>query len=938
GLCLFDQEMRFVRLNPTLAAINGLPIEDHIGQPVQDLFPDFYETVHDYFQQVLTTNNSVTFEISGTTPAQPKIKRTWLASYYPVMLGSQQRGVGAIITDITEQKQIQAELAESKALVQQIAEASPAVLSLFELPSGKTTYINSAIETLLGYTPEEIYQDGHEILPRHVHPDDMAEVLAHFAALSQAQVGEILGYEYRALHKDGSWHWIYQRNVVFSRDDTGAVQQVLGVGSDITELVQTQEALQHNAMLLRTALNSTPIVLFTQDLDLRYTWIHNPIPGFRMEDMLGHHDRDFLSANEAAELTRLKQHVLDTGETRYFEFELQTGGPPRIFDLTFAPQHNSEAEIVGLTGVGIDITRTKQIESQLQRVSTKQPQATQVAVQLGDWDYTLNTSQMTWSDEVFTITGFNPQESVPSVEDVFCQVYSEDRPQLVSLANQLYQIQTPFSLDFRIHSQLDDSIKFLNILCRPRFDDAGNLVGLYGTVMDITAQKQSETSLEQQAFFDPLTQLPNRHFFLEHLKLFIRRVSRDTAYQFAVLYLDLDDFKAVNDTLGHSAGDQLLVEVAQRLENALRPGDIVSRLGGDEFAILLEQTSQLEQTTDIGLRIQGALSVPISLPSTQVSMTTSIGIAFYSPEDPWDSQTSILENADIAMYLAKRQGPGNIQIFDPSMRTERVEQIELKTSLRQAIRHQEFVLYYQPLVYLPERRLAGFEVLVRWQHPQRGLLTPFRFLPLVQSSRLLITLESWILEQACYQLSQWAAQFDLEPSFRFHINISPEFMTHDNFLNSLRIILNETAVKPQQICLEITENAFVGYGKAVDERIKGLKQLGVHIALDDFGTGFSSLSYLHRFPIDVIKIDQSFIRSLDLDPSLQRITQGIVNLAESLNLCTVAEGIETLPQLQLLQTLPCHYGQGYLFSRPLPATAAEQQLREPASVGWELLQ
>ncbi|MBE9112543.1 EAL domain-containing protein [Nodosilinea sp. LEGE 07298] len=929
GLCLLDQEMRFVKVNPTLAAINGLSIEAHIGQPVPEILPDFYETVRDYFQQVLTTNSPVTFEISGTTPAQPSVERTWLASYYPVMLGSQRRGVGAIITDITEQKQIQSNLVESKALVQQIAEASPAILALFELPSGKTTYINSAIETLLGYTPDEIYQDGEEILALHIHPKDMAKVQAHFTALTQAPIGEILGYEYRVCHKDGSWHWIYQRNVVFNRDATGAVQQVLGVGTDITELVQTQEELQHNEMLLRTTLESTPIVLFTQDLDLCYTWIHNPVPGFRMEDMLGHSDRDFLAAAEAEELIQLKQHVLDTGETRYYEFELRTGGPPRVFDLTFAPQRNFEGEIVGLTGVGIDITRTKHIENQLQRVSTKQPQSTQVVVQLGDWDYTLNTGQMSWSDEVFAITGFNPQESVPSVGDVFCQVYSEDRPQLVSLANQLYQIQTSFSLDFRIHSQLDDSIKFVNVLCRPRFDHAENLIGLYGTVMDITDQKQSETSLEQQAFFDFLTQLPNRHFFLEHLKLFIRRVSRDTTYQFTVLYLDLDDFKAVNDTLGHSAGDQVLIEVARRLEDALRPGDIVSRLGGDEFAILLEKTSQLEQAMDIALRIQGALSVPISLPTTQVSTTTSIGIAFYSPEDPWDSQTSILENADIAMYLAKRQGPGNIQVFDPGMRTERIEQVELKISLRQALRCQEFVLYYQPIVNLSDRKLVGFEVLVRWQHPQHGLLTPFKFLPLMQSSRLMIRLESWILEQACHQLSQWAAQFDIDPSFRFHINISPEFMIHDDFLNNLKIIFNETAVKPQQICLEITENVFVGYGKAVDECIKGLKQLGVHIALDDFGTGFSSLSYLHRFPIDVIKIDQSFIRSLDLDPSLQRITQGIINLAESLNLSTVAEGIETLPQLQLLQTLPCHYGQGYLFSKPLPATAAEQLLQEP---------
>jgi diguanylate cyclase (GGDEF)-like protein/PAS domain S-box-containing protein len=840
GLGLLDQDLRFLRLNQTLADMNGYSIETHLGQALPELLPELYNTLQPYLQQVLETQSPVTYEVSGTTAAHPDDERTWLAAYYPVMFSDKQQGIGAIVTDITAQKQIQADLKSSRALIEQIAETSPAILALFELPSGKVVYINSAIEVLLGYTPAEIYEDGEEILARHVHPDDVPIIQEHFAALSQAQVGDILAYEYRARHKDGSWHWIYQRNTVFRRDDADTTQTILGVGTDITERVQTQSALQRNESLLRTTLASTTtIVLFTQDLDLRYTWIHNPVPGFRMADMIGHHDRDFLTAAEAEELTRLKQGVLDTGEVCTTSFTLRSSSAPlRLYELTLAPQYNVKGELIGLTGVGIDITRTKQLQQLTQRLE----QAQQMA-HIGNWDYDIDQDTLTWSAEVFRMTGWDPEQGEPSIAELLSMLHPEDRTSVTNLIDRDQDLPETIHLDLRIRPRNSEEQRYISITGRHDQSPSGQLTRLYGTVMDVTARKKVEAELEHRAFFDALTQFPNRAFFLQHLQLSMARVSRDSSNQFAVLYLDLDNFKEVNDTLGHSVGDQLLIKTAQRLDDILRPGDIVSRLGGDEFAILLEKTAHPELALQVAYRIHTTIAQPITISSHQISSSSSIGIAFYQLDDPWNSDTAVLENADIAMYQAKRKGPGSVELFHPDMRAQRLDQVELKVAVAHALEQNEFLLYYQPLLDLQRKTLIGFEALVRWQHPQRGLLSPLAFLPVVQASRLMPGLESWILKRACAQCSRWQHQFALDPAFRLNINVSADFLKHSSFMDNLRMALADSGVDPQHLCLEITENSFIGRNTIIDTILPGIKNLGIQIALDDFGTGYSSLSY-----------------------------------------------------------------------------------------------
>lgn len=481
-------------------------------------------------------------------------------------------------------------------------------------------------------------------------------------------------------------------------------------------------------------------------------------------------------------------------------------------------------------------------------------------------------------------------------------------------------------MNIRIYPREKNTLRHIHIIACCSSPEYGQSVPLFGTIMDITEQKQLQEDLQRQVFFDPLTQLSNRAFFLEHLKMAVGRTSRDALRKFTVLYLDVDDFKDINDTLGHATGDELLTIIAQRLEDSTRPGDIVSRLGGDEFAILLERSDRSEIAMEVAFRIQSIISKPIPLSSTQLSVTISIGIAFHPPETPYKSVTTVLENADIAMYQAKHRGPGNIELFSSAMRSERFNHLDLKSSIQQAIEQEQFVLHYQPLVNLSLRSLMGFEVLVRWRHPQRGLLAPLDFLPIAQDSHLMPKLENYIIQQACQQLSYWQQEFDLSPSFRLHVNISPDFLKHPSFIKNLRVVLNESAIQTQYLCLELTENSFIGYSSLVESLMMELKKLGVSISLDDFGTGYSSLSYLHRLPIDLIKIDQSFIQSLGTDSSLMSITKGISDLARQIGIEVIAEGIETAEQLKCLQNFDCPYGQGYWFSHPVPPDAAEQIL------------
>lgn len=434
------------------------------------------------------------------------------------------------------------------------------------------------------------------------------------------------------------------------------------------------------------------------------------------------------------------------------------------------------------------------------------------------------------------------------------------------------------------------------------------------------ALQDSKEHFRHAAFHDSLTDLPNRSLFSDYLKLAIERSKRQSDYLFAVLFLDLDRFKYINDSLGHSFGDQLIVELARRLQSSLRQVDTVSRFGGDEFAILLDGISDPSDAIRVAEKIQQELLRPFELGGHEAYTSASIGIALSSAG--YDQPDYILRDADTAMYRAKDAGKACYELFDLEMHSRAVIRMRLENDLRRALERDEFCLYYQPIMSVETSRLSGFEALVRWQHPERGLVAPSEFIPVAEETGLIVPLGSWILENACRQMQDWHTLHPANRALTMNVNLSSKQLIQSGLVQEVKEILEKTQLPARSLKLEITESVVMENAELATTMLKQLSDLNVHLCIDDFGTGYSSLSYLHRFPVDTLKIDRSFVNRIEEKDENVEIVRTIATLARNLGMEVVAEGVESEDQLACLKALKCEYAQGYLFSRPLTADRA----------------
>ncbi|MCK5376775.1 MAG: bifunctional diguanylate cyclase/phosphodiesterase, partial [Acidobacteria bacterium] len=416
--------------------------------------------------------------------------------------------------------------------------------------------------------------------------------------------------------------------------------------------------------------------------------------------------------------------------------------------------------------------------------------------------------------------------------------------------------------------------------------------------------------------------LANRVLFMDRLACALADLQRRATPHFAVLFFDLDRFKNVNDSLGHTLGDKLLVGIARRLEHFLRPGDTVARLGGDEFAILLHRVETAGGAIHVADRIQEILNMNFSIDGHEVFVTASIGIAhsatgYLNPEE-------ILRDADIAMYRAKAGGKARYEIFDRDMHQSAVALLKLETELRQGVQREDFVMHYQPIVSLDHGCIVGFEGLVRWQHPERGLVSPTQFIAVAEETGLIVPLGWWVLRESCQQTREWQIRFPGEPPLWISVNMSGKLFMKKKMVDHLMSILEETSLEPSNLRIEVTENVIMDHADVAIRNLMELRALGVQLSIDDFGTGYSSLSYLQRFHYDELKIDRSFVSKLGQVGDSRAIIETILSLANSLGIGVVAEGIETAEQVDRLRKMDCPHGQGYWFSRPLTAPAATE--------------
>ncbi len=438
------------------------------------------------------------------------------------------------------------------------------------------------------------------------------------------------------------------------------------------------------------------------------------------------------------------------------------------------------------------------------------------------------------------------------------------------------------------------------------------------------ALRESKEKFRHAAFHDALTGLPNRNLFMESLESALEKSKQDKDSRFAVLFLDINRFKTINDSLGHSMGDRLIRNVAQRLA-AVRGNDLVARFGGDEFAFILNGIKNVEQAVKFAERLEENISEPFTLNGKHVFTSFSIGIAMGGAE--YEVAEDILRDADIAMYHAKDSGKHQA-VFDKNMHTRAVIQLQLETDLRTAIERNEFQIYYQPIINLETMELFGFESLIRWNHPTRGLVPPNEFIPICEQTGIIIPLTLWILRTSCRQLVEWQNEYPANKKLTISVNISGKHFAQKNLVEHIKSILSETGINPVCLKLELTESAVMENAGSAISMMKQIRALGIQLSIDDFGTGYSSLSYLHSFPINTLKVDRSFVNTMKDGTENGEIVRTIITLAQTLRLNVIAEGIETIHQLHQLRILGCQYGQGYLFSRPVPSEDAEKLIED----------
>ena len=679
-----------------------------------------------------------------------------------------------------------------------------------------------------------------------------------------------------------------------------------------------------NAVIVDTTA-SLIIVLDTQGRIVRFNHACEEATGYTFEEVKGRVSWEFLLEGADAEAVRRIFGQLLAGQfPRSHENDwLTRDGRRRRIVWSNSAVLDQAGKVELIVGCGNDITDRRSVELKLRQSEERYALAVRGAND-GLWDWDLKTGRLHLSSRWRAMLGCAEDEAGESPDFWFSRVHPEDLPRLREAIKAHKDGTTPHvEVEHRVRHQAGHWRWMLARGLAIR-DAASAPYRMAGSLTDITDRKAADERLVRDALYDSLTGLANRALLLQRLEHTLARSRRKEQLHFALLFLDLDRFKVINDGLGHVVGDQLLCEFARRLGTCVRPADTVARLGGDEFVILLEDIVDDTDAARVAERIHDVLKKPFVLDDHEVFTTASIGIAPGSSQ--YQDVQDLLRDADAAMYRAKALGKSRHEMFDTAMHDRAMEVLKLETDLRRAIERQEFLIEYQPIVSLADGSLRGFEALVRWQHPDRGTVAPTVFIPMMEETGLIVALGAWVIAQACRQLKNWHERFGQFPSLGVSINVSGTQFAKADLVAEVEAALRETNLPGRCVTLEITESVMMVNADAAAATLRELRARGASISVDDFGVGYSSLSQLHRFPIDSLKIDRSFLQRIGGEERDAEIIRTIVTLGHNLGLTVTAEGIETPLQLARLRTLGCESGQGYLFSKPLSVERVDAML------------
>ena len=640
------------------------------------------------------------------------------------------------------------------------------------------------------------------------------------------------------------------------------------------------------------------------------------ILGFSKEEMIGRNALFLLDPELELDKTKVNLpdlHIYHPGEI-YERMLKRKNGDSFYSEFSFEPLEDRPSQVLNWVVLLRDISTRKQAEETLRESEERYFLAARGAND-GLWDWNIKKEEIYYSPRWKAMLGYQDNEITGSIDEWISRIHPDDHEAVIyAMSNHLHNNTPHFQSEHRIMHR-DGTYRWMLVRGMAVRDANGIAYRMAGSQTDITARKNAEEQLVHDAFHDLLTGLPNRALFLDRLDRMIEYSWRHNNYYFAILFLDLDRFKIINDSLGHAVGDQLLIEISKVLKTCMRKADTVARFGGDEFVVLLDDIPNIQAAAKIAHHIQEVLSKPFQVGNNRIFTSASIGIVLSS--DGHLSKEDIVRDADIAMYQAKMLGKAKYVIFNTDMRKQAINRLNLENDLRHSLERGEFDLHYQPIVTLKENILSGFEALLRWHHPQKGYIPPEEFIPIAEETGLILDIGNWVLRQACSQMRKWQEQFPDYHDLFVNINISHKQFSQREFIYELRKVLKETWLNPSCLNLEITENALMENAESMIEILNKIRDLGIGLHVDDFGKGYSSLSYLQQFPIDTLKIDYSFINRIGTNGDRAEIVKTILALARELGVDSIAEGIETKNQLILLRELDCHYGQGYFLGKPM---------------------
>lgn len=826
-----------------------------------------------------------------------------------------------VILDITDRKRVEEDLILGEERFRNIFDNASDIIYVHDL-DGNYVSINGAGERIFGYNREEtLLMNVSEVaVPEHL--DLVKQHISNKLDGSSKQTS----YDLDCFRKDGQRITLEVNSSVISKD--GVAIAIQGIARDVTERKRAEAAIRENEEKYRELFENANDLIYTHDLAGNFTSINRAgemITGYSRDEAITMNVIEVVAEEHIENVKRMISSKVKGGNNTAYELEIIAKNGKRVsLDLSTRLIYQGE-EAIGVQGIGRDITERRRAEEALK---TSEQRYRQLGEGILHQIWTARPDGRLDYVNKRTLEYFDRNHERMLGDGWKSAVHPDDIDETIKRWMHSLETGEPYETEFRL-CRHDGQYRWHVAKATAGRDATGKITKWFGTNTDIHEQKESEEKLNYYARHDTLTDLPNRAEFMIQLRQSIERGVQNSNSRFAVIFLDLDRFKIINDSLGHVVGDKLLIAIASRLKAAVRPGDIVARLGGDEFTILLNRTGTESDISKVVERIQRKLSHPFNIDNYEVFTTASVGVVL-SDERKREAD-DYLRDADSAMYRAKEGGKARYEFFDRDMHVRNMNQLQLETDLRHAVERNEFEVYYQPIVELSSGSITEFEALIRWRHPKHGMVSPLEFVGVAEETGLIIPIGKWVIKESCRQLALW--QKESAERLSVSVNLSAKQLMHPSLTAQVADILRDNGLDAKQLKLEVTESTVMGNSERALAVLTELDELGIQLSTDDFGTGYSSLSYLQRFPFDRLKIDRSFIDKLGEDKKSDAIVKTILMLGNNLGMEVVAEGIENEKQLEMLRQHGCAYGQGYFFSCPVSAKEAGNFLNKEVQDG-----